>query len=505
MSERTWSAEDVQAVRELAGDASDDEIRDLLVGYAKRRLKNPVGYAVSRGQLGELAADLGQLREARSKTDAQRVIDELRNGPPCPHGEPGGASLHPLTGKPLCPLCRRSQARASGAGIDIPEHSLSASGGDLGDTGASPDPGEDPGKLTLLSDRNELNGAQTTPLTRHSDSSHTSDTYEGDGELLAGVRNGAWLNEQTFPPLRYAIEGLIPEGLTLLVGPPKAGKSWLILSLLLSIASGGLALGRIRIGAARRVLYLALEDGDRRMQDRCRTLLGRETAIPELFSYQTKIVPGQLLPTIAAWLQRYPDTALVVVDTLGKVIPPTMQGESAYQRDYRVSANLKNLADSNAGLAVVVLHHDRKASAEDFVDSVSATHGLAGGADTIVVLARRRQSDEGSLKITGRDVPEGEYALNFAAGQAWQLAAENLHQAAVVARRREDARELSDTMTLVLDYIRQHPEGTSASELKAKFGSNVYQYLTRLIKAGRIDKVSRGRYVPTTLSEVSEV
>ena len=107
----------------------------------------------------------------------------------------------------------------------------------------------------------------------------TSDTSDGsdsdsDGELLAGVRDGAWLTAQDFPPLAYAIAGLIPEGLTLEVGPPKAGKSWLTLGLLLAVASGGVALGAIKAAPPRRVLYLALEDGDRRMQDRCRALLG---------------------------------------------------------------------------------------------------------------------------------------------------------------------------------------------------------------------------------------
>jgi hypothetical protein len=213
-------------------------------------------------------------------------------------------------------------------------------------------------------------------------------------------------------------------------------------------------------------------------------------------------VPGQLLPTITAWLRRHPDTALIVVDTLGKVMPPAVQGESAYQSDYRVAARLKDLADSNPGLALVVLDHDRKASSEDFVDSVSATHGLAGGADTIAVLARRRQSTEGSLKITGRDIPENEYALPVVAGYAWQLDGENLQRAAAKAIQREDAKALSGNMSQVIAYIREHPEGCRAKELQAKFGDKVYMYLKRLEEAGRIDKVSRGLYVPTTSLEV---
>jgi hypothetical protein len=62
------------------------------------------------------------------------------------------------------------------------------------------------------------------------DTSDGSDTPLGaPDKLLMAIRTGAWLDEQTFPPLRYAVPGLIPEGFTLLIGPPKAGKSWLVL------------------------------------------------------------------------------------------------------------------------------------------------------------------------------------------------------------------------------------------------------------------------------------
>jgi 5S rRNA maturation endonuclease (ribonuclease M5) len=340
-----------------------------------------------------------------------------------------------------------------------------------------------------------------SPLTSESDASDASDSVM-DAQLLAGARDGAWLTAQDFPALAYAVDGLIPEGLTLEVGPPKAGKSWLTLGLLLAVASGGVALSRIKAAPPRRVFYLALEDGDRRMQDRCRALLGEGEPIPALFHYQTRIMPGMVLPTIAAWMRRHPDTAMIVVDTLGKVMPPALQGESAYQRDYRVGAALKAQADAHPGLAVLVLHHDRKAAADDFVDSVSGTHGLAGAADTIIVLSRRRHSPEGLLKVTGRDVPEAEYALKVIDGMGWQLDGDGLAAAAAKAREREEAQKLGETSAQILAAIREHPEGIRAADLRDRFGKDVYQYLKRLTEAGRIDKLERGLYV--LLSEASE-
>ena len=91
-------------------------------------------------------------------------------------------------------------------------------------------------------------------------------------DVLAEMFNGAWLDTQEFPPLEYAVAGIVPEGFGLLVSPPKAGKSWLVCGIGLACAAGGLALGRIRVDK-RPVLYLALEDGQRRLQSRCRRIM----------------------------------------------------------------------------------------------------------------------------------------------------------------------------------------------------------------------------------------
>jgi AAA domain-containing protein len=129
----------------------------------------------------------------------------------------------------------------------------------------------------------------------------------------------------------------------------------------------------------RPVLYLALEDGDRRLQDRCRKLLHGDP-IPREFEYLTRVDPGRIITTIASWLdlQQGPPP-LVVLDTLGKVMPPALPGETTYQRDYRIGTILKRVADERPGMTLLVNHHDRKANADDFVDTVSSTHGLAGG------------------------------------------------------------------------------------------------------------------------------
>lgn len=314
--------------------------------------------------------------------------------------------------------------------------------------------------------------------------------------LLRAIRTGGWLDKQQFDPLRYAVPGIIPEGFTLLIGPPKAGKSWLILAVLLSISAGGKALGSIRVTRGR-VLYLALEDGDRRMQDRCRTLMGEEP-LPNRFCYVTRVQPGEVLTTIEVFLEKFPDTVLVVIDTLGKVMPPAMPNETTYSRDYRIGGRIKAIADARPGLAVVALHHDRKASSEDFVERVSGTNGLAGAADTIVVLSRARQSEEGTIAVTGRDVIEAEYALTMDGG-AWRLDGASLAEAQANARERAAVEGVGDRLADVIRFVGDHPEGTGPAAIAAGLGLDpkaVSAYLSRALAANRLDRPQRGVYTP---------
>jgi AAA domain len=327
-----------------------------------------------------------------------------------------------------------------------------------------------------------------------------------DISLLSGLRNGSWLDRQDFPPLRYAVPGVIPEGSTLLVGAPKIGKSWLVLACALAKASGGIALSAISVDASP-VLYLALEDGDRRMQTRCRTLLGGGP-IPAAFEYLTRVEPGRVLETITAWLARHPGAApFVILDTLGKVMPPALTGESPYQRDYRIASGLKHLADSEPGSAVLVNHHDRKASADDFIDSVSGTHGLVGAADTTIVLVRPRNESDGLIKITGRDVPEAEYAVRFAHGSTWQLNGLDLDEAARVAQSRALTAGLGDRSADIVAYVNAQTDPVTPAALADALGidnDDAGKYLRRLSDSHRILKVGRGLYAPVRSVRTSE-
>jgi hypothetical protein len=327
----------------------------------------------------------------------------------------------------------------------------------------------------------------------------------GDAGLLQAIKSGTWLDEQQFAPVRYAIPHLIPEGYTVLVGPPKAGKSWLILDGCLAVATGGRALGAIDVEQTGPVLYLALEDGDARLQSRIRTLRPGQP-IPEQFHYATEIEHGAVIRTVKAWMKAHPDTVLIALDTLGKVMPPAARGETTYERDYRVGTQLKRITGAHPGLALVVVHHDRKARTGDFVDSVSGTNGVAGAADTIVALGRERMSDEGVLSVTGRDIAETEFAIVMTNGTTWNIAGDSLADAQAHAREvRQEIRaaQHGPLMQQVVEFVRQSGDGVRAQQVADQLGidkGKAAVYLKRASEARLIDRLERGLYGPIMLT-----
>jgi hypothetical protein len=326
-------------------------------------------------------------------------------------------------------------------------------------------------------------------------------------QLLARVRTADWLGQQIIPPLRWIIRDLIPEGYSLLVGAPKIGKSWLSLAMALAVASGGYMFDKIFCGVARPVLLLALEDSDRRIQNRIRKLEGADPFWPPLLHYDTHVSPGDIIPQIQEWLIGLPRSAepLVILDTIGKVIPPAFQGESGYSRDYRFSSQLQAITQQRPGMGLIGLHHDRKATTDDFVESISGTNGIAGAADTILVINRPRNEPEGVLSITGRDVEEEKYGLKLVDGR-WSLMGDNLKEAARAARTVSATRNLGAKSAEIIEFIADHPEGVRAEDVADEFGieqNNARSRLSTLAKSGRIAKAERGLYM--TLANVASV
>lgn len=338
----------------------------------------------------------------------------------------------------------------------------------------------------------------------------TDDTWEQieaarEAEALYDARTvtAAWLDTQDFPPLDWTVEGILPEGMGLLAAPPKVGKSWMVNDFALACAAGGSALGAIAV-KKRPVLLLALEDGHRRLQSRFRTLMEGQV-LPDALEVVTRASSTEALVIVGEFLRRHQhDAPLVIIDTLGKVKPPRGSSEDPYAADYRFGGVLKRHIDDVPGGCLLLVHHTRKAETHDFIDSVSGTQGIAGSADFVLVLNRKRHASEAVLHVTGRDVTESEYALTTQDGR-WTLDGMDLLDAAATATRRRESGDLGEVSNQALALVNSRAE-TRPADLADHLGIDgnlAGNYLRRLHDSGRIAKRGRGIYKPVV--EVVEV
>jgi hypothetical protein len=118
------------------------------------------------------------------------------------------------------------------------------------------------------------------------------------------------------------------------------------------------------------------------------------------------------LNDLADWLKAHPRARLVVIDTLQMIRGQRSRNEGIYADDYAAVGGLKALADK-FGVPFLVVHHLRKETAGDPLESVSGTSGITGSADTILVLKREPKDAFALLYVRGRDVPEAEIAMQF--------------------------------------------------------------------------------------------
>lgn len=301
------------------------------------------------------------------------------------------------------------------------------------------------------------------------------------------IRTLKELGSLDLPEIKWIIPDLIPEGCMILAGKPKCKKSWFALTTGVAVATGGYVLGSIQVTKGT-VLYLALEDTERRLKDRSNQVMCGQS-LPDNFHYCCNDW-GRLPEAgirIESFLDEHKDTRLVMIDTLQKIREPSQKGKTQYEQDYEAISALKAIADKY-GIGMMILHHVRKATAEDIFDTLSGTMGLSGAADTIAVLhPEPRSKMDGTLYIKGRDVDETEKALRFDASiGTWLLMGD-----ADEYRRSNERQEL-------IDFLRETGLPQSPKEIADALGKksvNVKKLLRQMLKSGEISSEGRAKYI----------
>ena len=221
--------------------------------------------------------------------------------------------------------------------------------------------------------------------------------------------NAEDLQNRTYEPTPFLVDQLIPEGLHILAGAPKIGKSWLALWLCLCISQGQ-PLWNFATTQGE-VLYLSLEDSFQRIQTRLFDLT--EDAPSTLhFAIMADTLKHGLEQQIEQFLMEHPTTKLVVIDTLQRV-RGTGSDSNLYANDYQDIGLLKQLADKRH-IAILLIHHLRKLHDDDPMNMISGSTGLSGAADSTFVLQKSsRLANIASLHCTGRDIPDRTLKLEF--------------------------------------------------------------------------------------------
>ena len=199
------------------------------------------------------------------------------------------------------------------------------------------------------------------------------------------------------PPI---VDGLLYSGTYLFVGAPKVGKSFFMAQLAYHV-SMGIKLWDYEVKKGT-VLYLALEDTEKRLQERLFRMFGTDSAENLHFTIWAKQLGSGLDEQLQRFVNEHPDTKLIIIDTLQKV-REAGGDKFSYANDYEIVGKLKRFADKNH-IGLLLVHHTRKQQAEDKFDMISGTNGLLGAADGAFLLQKeKRTSDAATLDISGRD------------------------------------------------------------------------------------------------------
>jgi hypothetical protein len=344
------------------------------------------------------------------------------------------------------------------------------------------------GTLFRLASENGWTRPSVDPATLFAGVSTTGETPSSIPTSETSHKSWGDLSSRIFDPIDWVVSDLLPPGVSLLVGRPKQGKSWLVHAMALMVAAGRPVFGLQTSKTP--VLYMALEDSERRLQGRTRKLIQSyglaDADLRSSFHYMTQapMLGDGLEDALQQKMDDIPGLRLIVIDVLAQVRQGRRGNQSVYEADYEVGKQLKTVSAMFPDVAILVVHHANKGGG-DALDSVSGTNGLSGGVDNIFTLMHGSSGME--LHINGRDIEDSStIPLTKRLDGMWTLAS------------RQEAAEMmrSDTRAAVANAMR---EGASSpkeiAEVAGLPDSTVKMQLSRMMKQEEVIKTGRGSYV----------
>ena len=273
------------------------------------------------------------------------------------------------------------------------------------------------------------------------------------------VIDGETLMDARLPKRNFCVETLLPEGISMLGGSPKVGKSWMVLLLALQVAKGE-PLWNLPTKQGT-VLYLALEDSLSRLQDRLNRLTD-EAPASLYFATTAGTIGDELCIQISKFILEHPDTVLVIIDTFQIVRNNGI--ETSYANDYEEVRALKLLADEKK-ISLLLVHHLRKQGDSYALNKLSGTTGISGAMDAVFILDRSKRNANGAtLLCTGRDIENREIEIQLKKENCeWELKGDSLE---------EPTLSQPEEITLLIEMMKQLKSFDGGNtELAEKFNS----------------------------------
>jgi hypothetical protein len=238
-------------------------------------------------------------------------------------------------------------------------------------------------------------------------------------------------------PPDVLLTNVLTNGLTMLLGHPKSGKSILSIQMALGVASGQVPweqsletlayYGQEFKMKQGEVLYLALEDSDSRLNKRTRILADLMKQFPDacqdrltLYTEWPSMYEGGVIG-IENWLIGHPKCRLVIIDTLTAFAgAAASKGGDIFAAQYRMVRPLFDLGQK-MGVCVLVIHHSRKGKTMDPTDAVAGTNGIPAAVDTLLNVVRDYGEEGAVISILSRDIESYELHLSQNGNMKWKL------------------------------------------------------------------------------------
>ena len=318
----------------------------------------------------------------------------------------------------------------------------------------------------------------------------STETLSRNEKHVLTIQSAHELSTKEFEPIKWIIPNFLPTGLTILAGPAKIGKSFLCWNLAFASALQGLALERFDIDTPSNVLYLALDDDERLLQERHKMIMNGETLPENVFIADN----SNLITFNPAGLHKIEQIIneksieLLIVDTWMHVRPEVLNanGKTAYDIDYQALIPIQRFAHRK-NISILLVTHTRKgADLDNPFNQIQGSMGMQAGCDTLMMLSRG-DNGHATLKVAGRRVQDTEYLAELKNGGIWSVVGD--------ADDFCESDAVNEIVELLLECQGTPLTPTQIQEETGLGKNTVAQRLKKAVKESVAVKVGRGQYI----------